>query len=168
MSDVRNKYGDVVYRIEGDRINDVYGNWKFTIVGDRINDTYGNWKYQVRGDYIFDTNGNRLGEKKNLAEILGPPSSPSYDEDIEPVKRELPNTWWGCLFTWVLLFLKLNWGGKIGVILGIIITIAISASGDMPGGNAVIIGVIITVVLGIIGTIIGAITKKKDVDIDDL
>ena len=171
MSDVRNKYGDVVYRIEGDRIYDVYGNWKFTIVGDRINDTYGNWKYQVRGEYIFDTNGNRLGEKKNLAEILGPPSNPgntSSGVDIEPVRRELPDGWWGCLLSLLLLFLKLNWGGKIGVILGVIITIVISASDDMPGGNVVIMGIIITVILGIIGTIIGAIAKRKNADIDDL
>ena len=40
MADIRNKHGDVVYRIEGDRIIDMYGSWKYTIVNDRINDTY--------------------------------------------------------------------------------------------------------------------------------
>jgi hypothetical protein len=80
----------------------------------------------------------------------------------------LPDGLWGCLLSLLLLFLKLNWGGKIGVILGVIITIVISASDDMPGGNVVIMGIIITVIFGIIGTIIGAIAKRKNTDIDDL
>jgi len=43
MSDIRNKYGNVVYRIKGDRIIDTYGNWKYEIRSDRIYDTSGNW-----------------------------------------------------------------------------------------------------------------------------
>ena len=43
MPDLRNEYGGVDWRIEGNRINDVYGNWKYEIRGDRIYDTYGNW-----------------------------------------------------------------------------------------------------------------------------
>ena len=75
MADLRNKYGDVVYRIEGDRINDMYGNWLYTIVGNRINDTYGNWKYNIVNEYLFDTSGNRIGEMKNLADILPSPKN---------------------------------------------------------------------------------------------
>jgi hypothetical protein len=55
MSDIRDQYGNVVYRKEGDRINDVYGNWK----------------YEIRGEWVFDTYGNRVGETKNLSQILG-------------------------------------------------------------------------------------------------
>jgi hypothetical protein len=72
MTDIRNKYGDVVYRIEGDRIIDIYGNWKYEIRGEYIFDTYGNRKFEIRDEWIFDANGNRLGEMKNLVDFLNP------------------------------------------------------------------------------------------------
>ena len=71
MADIRDKSGNVVYRLEGDRIYDIYGNWKYEKRGEYIFDTSGNRKYEIRGEYIFNTSGNRLGERKDLAEILG-------------------------------------------------------------------------------------------------
>lgn len=60
MADIRNSYGEVVARVEGDRVYDIYGNWLYTLVGDRIIDTYGNWKYTISGEYLLDTYGNRV------------------------------------------------------------------------------------------------------------
>jgi len=70
MADIKNKYGELVYRIEGDRINDKYGDWKYTISGDRIIDRYGEWKFNINGDYLYDTSGTRLGELRDLADLL--------------------------------------------------------------------------------------------------
>jgi hypothetical protein len=70
MADIKNRYGELVYRIEGDRIVDKYGDWKYTISGDRIINTYGEWKYNISGDYLYDTSGNRLGELRDLADLL--------------------------------------------------------------------------------------------------
>jgi len=75
MADMRDRYGNVVYRIEGDTISDTYGNRKFIIRGEYIFDTYGTRKYEIRGGDLFDTYGNRLGEMKNLADFLEPPGA---------------------------------------------------------------------------------------------
>jgi hypothetical protein len=94
MADLRDKYGNVVYRIEGDRINDIYGNWK----------------YEIRGEYLFDTYGKRLGEMKDLAELLE--LSSDFNNSNESMsrpqrpKREEP----GSVAEW------------IGLILGFIIS----------------------------------------------
>jgi len=100
MADLRNKYGDVVYRIEGDRINDIYGNWKYEIRGEYIFDTYGNRTYEVRGEWLYDNSGNRLGEMKNLADILPPPkgsSSSSTSSYRDPNPIEKPSGIWAIL-----------------------------------------------------------------------
>jgi len=73
MADLKDKYGRVVYRMEGDRIIDIYGNWKYEIRDEYIFDTYGNRKFEIRGEWLYDTYGNRLGEMKNLVEYLDPP-----------------------------------------------------------------------------------------------
>ena len=168
MADLRNKYGDVVYRIEGDRIIDVYGNWLYTIVGDRINDTYGNWKYNIVGEYLFDTYGNRIGEMKNLADILPNPkasTSSGGSSGSSTPKRHFPkrDESSGCLgwFFAILVFLFLsNWGGRIGVILGIIFTVhTIATDGAADTLNAIFIGLFATFLLGGVGAIIGAIVN---------
>jgi uncharacterized membrane protein YhaH (DUF805 family) len=113
MADLRNKYGEVVYRLEGDRINDIYGNWKFTIVGDRINDTYGNWKYDIRGGDLFDTYGNRIGGMNNLADILPNPkdtnnSGTPGDNNNAPTRksRKKPEgvPWVAYILFWLLFW----------------------------------------------------------------
>ena len=77
---IRDIYGNIVARSQGDRIVDNYGKWlfggdrnrgnriyddngewKYEVRGDRIYDTYGNWVYEIRGDRIYDTSGNWLG-----------------------------------------------------------------------------------------------------------
>jgi len=75
--DIRDKYGNVAYRIIGDYIFDTYGNRKYEIRGDYIFDTYGTRKFEIRGDYIFDTYGTRLGDIINIAEFLEPVNSNS-------------------------------------------------------------------------------------------
>ena len=60
MADIRNSYGDVIARVEGNRVLDIHSNRLYTIEGDRIIDTYGNWKYTLQGDYLMDTYGNRV------------------------------------------------------------------------------------------------------------
>jgi uncharacterized membrane protein YhaH (DUF805 family) len=70
MADLKDKYGNLVYRIEGDRINDTYGNWLYEIRGDDIFDTHGNRLYQIRGDDLYDTYGTRIGEMSDFANIV--------------------------------------------------------------------------------------------------
>jgi len=70
MADIKNRYGELVYRIEGDRILDKYGEWQYNISGDRILDKYGEWKYTINGDYLYDKYGDRLGEMRDLADLL--------------------------------------------------------------------------------------------------
>jgi hypothetical protein len=36
-------------------------------------DTYGSHVYTIRGEYLFDVYGNRVGEVKNLGDILPKP-----------------------------------------------------------------------------------------------
>jgi len=77
MADLKNKYGELVYRWEGDRIIDKYGNLKYEIRDNCIYDTYGNRKIEFRGEWLYDTYGNRLGEKRNLVDYLDPVDTPS-------------------------------------------------------------------------------------------
>jgi len=72
MADLRDKYGNVVLRVEGNDIKDTYGNWLYQIRGEEIYDTSGNRLYQIRGDDLYDTYGNRLGAMDDLADLLGP------------------------------------------------------------------------------------------------
>ena len=71
MSDIKNQYGEVVYRIEGNRINDKYGEWKYEIRDNYIYDRYGARQFEIKGEYLYDTSGSRLGEMKDLAVLLG-------------------------------------------------------------------------------------------------
>ena len=48
-------------RNRGDRIYDENGEWKYEIRNDRIYDVYGNWLFEIRGDRIYDVFGNWLG-----------------------------------------------------------------------------------------------------------
>jgi len=123
MADLRNKYGDVVYRIEGDRIIDTYGNWLYTIVGERINDTYGNWKYNIRGDDLFDTYGNRIGAMNDLADILPSPkdSNNSSSRSSSGQKRNFPKRsessgclgWIVAILAFLVFLLFQTLGGKL-------------------------------------------------------
>jgi len=161
MSDVKDRYGKVVYRITGDRIYDVYGNWKYTIAGDRINDAYGDWKYMIRGDYLYDTYGNRLGEMRNLGELLDSHKEPSGNVIPPPPPPPLPEP--GCLGSMFLILsflFKANWGGRIGIVLGVIFLIVDLTSGISHKDNAVIMGIILIFVFGIVGAGIGAIIKS--------
>jgi len=167
MADICDKYGNLVYRLQGDRINDAYGNWLYTIVGDHINDTYGNWKYAIRGEYLFDTYGNRLGEMKNLAELLENPkasSSSVSSYENSPSRREKPSGCLGWLFFiiggWFAFIFRSNWGGKIGLIIGVVLTIiSFIFGGEMPAGNYLILGIFIPLLLGTIGAAIGGIVR---------
>ena len=99
MSDLRNKYGEVVYRIEENRINDIYGNWKYEIRGEYIFDTFGNRIYEVRDEWLYDNSGNRLGQMKDLADLLPSPkdsgssSSSNYGSGTQQSPKK-PETGW--------------------------------------------------------------------------
>jgi len=133
MADVRDKFGNIVYRIEGDRIIDTYGNWKYEIRGEYIFDTSGNRKYEIRGDYLFDTYGNRLGEMKNLAELLASSddsgSNSSYSSETSSSGKK-PG-FLGMIFGFFIRFFhKLSLGGKIGAITGLVFGIVNSFLGN--------------------------------------
>ncbi|MDR0474445.1 MAG: hypothetical protein LBH43_12330 [Treponema sp.] len=165
MADLRNKYGDVVYRIEGDRIIDIYGNWKYEIRNEYIFDTYGNRKFEIRDEWLFDTNGSCLGEMKNLADFLDPisdsGSSSSSSGNIRHFpKREESSGCLGWIFSILVFLIFSNWGGRIGVIIGgvfSVIMIIQTFSDDLPVGNLFLIVPFALLACGIIGAIIGAI-----------
>jgi len=71
MSDIKNQYGEIVYNLEGNRINDKYGEWKYEIRDNYIYDRYGTRLLEIKGEYLYDTSGSRLGEMKDLAVLLG-------------------------------------------------------------------------------------------------
>ncbi len=169
MADLRNNYGEVVYRIEGDRIIDIYGNWKYEFRGEYIYDTCGNRLYEIKDEYIYDTYGKMLGEVKNLADILPPPSgsnsTSSYGNDI-PSKKTSDGSggfFWGCVLGLMRLIYsiwKANIGGKIGVILGVVFLIITFAADDIPVGNVIFIGPVFILLFGTVGAVIGGIIKK--------
>ena len=165
MADLRNKYGEVVYRIEGDRIIDIYGTWKYEFRDNYIFDTYGNRMFEIRGEWLHDTYGNRIGEMKDIADILPNPkdSSGSTSSDSTPIRKEKPSGclgWLGFIIGgWFTLVFKSNWGGKIGLIVGaVLIILAFIFAGDgMPVGNYLISGIFFPLFVGTIGAVIGAI-----------
>jgi len=164
MADLKDKYGRIVYRMEGDRIIDIYGNWKYEIRGEYIFDTYGNRKFEIRGEWLYDTYGNRLGEMQNLVEYLDPPgdsssssSTPSYS-DSTPSKRSKPSGCLGWLGAYIYLLTR-NWGGRIGLILGVILTILFFVSGENDALNNIFIGILSMLLLGSIGAGIGGIVN---------
>jgi len=164
MADLRNKYGEVVYRIEGDRINDIYGNWKYEIRGEYIFDTYGNRTYEIKGEYLFDNYGNRLGEMKNLADLLPSPkdssNSSSHSGDTHS-SSEKPGCLGMILAFFVKIFIKSSIGGKIGGIAGVVIMIVSTIVGGLPIGNLIFfIPMMLLVGIGI-GTFIGFILRKS-------
>jgi hypothetical protein len=54
----------------GERIDNMSVNNKHSLSGDRIINRYDEWKFNIKGDYLYDTFGNRLGELRDLADLL--------------------------------------------------------------------------------------------------
>lgn len=124
--------------------------------------------------HVYNKNGGKEGEFWTDPQI----SYSGYITDIETDLRSgsgsstasPPNSSFprrddssGCL-GWIfsmLLFLFLsNWGGRIGVILGIVFTIIIIASdGAADLLNGIFVGFFTIFLLGIVGFIIGGIVK---------
>lgn len=72
------------------------------------------------------------------------------------------------MYQWIASFILSNWGGKIGLILGVVGTLLIEFFAIMTGGLdgvlimtllLAVVGPIATLVLGIVGAIIGIIVK---------
>ena len=101
MSDLKNKYGEFVYRIEGDHINDTYGNWLYTVVGDHINDSHGNWLYTIVNEDLFDTHGNKIGAMEDFADIV--PLPKNAESSTTSISGKRPNGYMpvGC-FGWAI------------------------------------------------------------------
>ena len=165
MADFKNKYGEFVYRIEGNQIYDTHGNWLYTIAGDHINDSYGNWCYKIADECLFDTHGNKIGEMKDLADILPLPKSAGSNGVASSIgasiaKSSNPPGCLGMLFGLGFFLFKANWGGRIGMILGLIVTIMTFATGgDKNPLNVIFMGLFSIFFLGIVGALIGAIVK---------
>jgi len=159
MSDIRNMYGDVVFRLESNRIFDIYGNWLYTIVGNRINNTAGQWLYEIRNEYLYDTYGNRVGEMSKLADILPSKNKNISSSGSNTTKKEDS----GCLgmfFGYLFWMVSANWGGRIGVILGIICTIYVIKTEQVPPSNGILVGIIVIFLFGTIGAYSGKRFKK--------
>jgi hypothetical protein len=105
MADLKDKYGNLVYRMEGNRIIDKYGNWKYEIKGEYIFDTNGNREFEIRGEWLHDTYGNRLGEMKNLVDFLDPPGDCSNETtNYQMPERKKPEGFWewaGVIIGWL-------------------------------------------------------------------
>ena len=186
MADIKNKFGELVYRIEGDRIMDVYGNWLYTIVDDRINDTYGNWKYNIRGEDLFDTYGNRIGAMNDLADILPSPreTNTGSSSDHTPRRREkekLEGFWayfWAFVGFLIWPFINLwhhrgytalrsTWWGTLFrmAVFFIVLTLILGGIGIFDGDNtfAQIIAGIIWIGLPMLPITIFSIKRMQDI-----
>jgi len=187
MADLKDRYGNLVYRIREDNcIYDLYGNWKWQIRDNSIYDTYGNWKWQIRDGYIFDTYGNRLCAQENLVDLLKsvdyppedsggtysrPTSSGSSDDGLaEAIGCFAVISFYVTKYAfkaWFFVF-KANWGGKIGTALGIIIGILSSIMSNTRYhdygseiGGTLVLGIVGTIVGAVIGAIVNFIIKMK-------
>jgi hypothetical protein len=127
------------------------------------------------GYFVYDTNGGKVGEFHignrscsgcvTSVDVL---TSSSDSNNRSPSNSSSGNTsnhsdsaegLWGCLgfLTAYFFFLLSNWGGRIGVILGIFFLIAgLIIEGGKPG-NHIFAGVFVTFLFGTIGTLIGKI-----------
>jgi len=56
--DIRDSSGNVLYRIDGNRIYNTHGKWVLEKRGDYIFDSTGNRRYEVQGNRIYDTQGH--------------------------------------------------------------------------------------------------------------
>jgi hypothetical protein len=118
--------------------------------------------------WVYDANKNKVGEfdiqNKTCSgyvddvEALNT-SRAAYEEsgDIAPVGR-VEKDHNGCLV--YLGFILSNWGGRIGVILGILFTIVVvKTENNMPVENLFFTGIVVILVFGTIGAVIGWIIK---------
>ena len=158
MSDIKNQYGEVIYRLEGNRINDKYGEWKYEIRDNYIYDRYGARQFEIKGEYLYDTSGSRLGEVKDLAVLLGDtgesggsggssaPSSGGSSSSRGTSDASSCLGCVGCLGTIGAILLRVNRGGIIGAILGVILSILYSMREGNWIASQLIIGVIYLVI----------------------
>jgi len=176
-NDIKDNYGNRVGMIVGDDIKDNYGNRAGMLSGNDVKDNYGNRVAMIIGSDIKDNYGNRIGypvESASNKEIAAAAlllfnlasssvSSNSPDTDI-PYQDNYNSDKHGCGYIFGFLisifrFLIKSWGGRIGVIIGVIFII-FSYFHSGGGGdilNILFTGILICIVLGLIGAGIGAI-----------
>jgi len=169
--EIRNMYGDIVYRIEANRIYDAYGSCKYEVRGDDLFDASGNMKYGIRDRGLFDALGRKKYEIRD-GYLCDTYENRKYEiRDVRPVATPSgtrpngggePEGCWGCLSLYLGFLLRLNRGGKIGAGIGIAMVIMQFVKGeDMPAGNYIIAIFLFPLIFGIIGSVIGGIIDKK-------
>ena len=181
-TDVKDNYGNRVGYISGNEIRTTNGKKAGINNGNDIRDNYGNRIGYLNGNEIRDTYGNKVGYPVSSASEIEmvaaalllfnlTAETTTSGSTQRTSKREKPS---GCLgwFTfiivgWFMFILKSNWGGKIGLILGVILTIFfIVTGGGADGLNTIFLGIFIILFIGTIGAAIGEIIKfiKRQVD----
>jgi hypothetical protein len=123
--------------------------------------------------HIFDKDGNKVGEidSRNSSysgcvddyDVDNEDDSDSTSSYTDSTPKQKPEGFLGYLGAWIGFILKSNWGGRIGFILGIILTIIVVVSSLSDDNLNFIIfgifGIIIALLLGTIGSAIGGLIK---------
>jgi len=123
--------------------------------------------------HVFDTDGNKVGEfdinnktcsgRVSDFDAPGSSSASSYSDSTSG-QKEMPSGCFGWVFFiiggWFFFIFKSNWGGKIGLIFGVILTIIfIAVGGGADGLNTILLCLFMILILGTVGAGIGALIK---------
>jgi len=144
---INNKSGDRLGWING--LNDIINN-------------YGTKVGEIRSNGVFDIYGNQVGEVNgnNIISLLEEKHNP-------PAPTEKPGLFirFLSLVFRLFRFILSSWGGRIGVIIGVVFAIIYFATAEDPGSAAQ--GLILMVImLGLVGKgidgIINLVRKKKE------
>jgi len=146
---INNKSGDRLGWING--LNDIINN-------------YGTKVGELRNDGVFDVYGNRVGEVNgNIIISLLEAKEEKQNPSAPTEKPGLFVRIIGLVFR-LIRFLLSSWGGRIGVLIGIVLAIRYFATAEDPGSAAQ--GLILMVImLGLVGKgidgIISLVRKKR-------
>ena len=178
-NDVKDTGGNRVGFINGNDIKDSGGNRIGYLNGNDFKDTFGNRVGFINGNDIKDNYGNRVGYAEvsasdiqmcaagllllNLGSDSTNSTTSSYNDSVPT--REKRSGCLGMLGAYFFFLLKANWGGKIGLILGVIVLIILFVAGG-DALNNIFVGLFAILLLGTIGAAIGGIVKfiKRQVD----
>ena len=169
-TDVKNNYGNRVGYISGNEIRTTNGNRAGINNGSYIKDNYGNRVGYINGSEIRDIYGNKVGYPLNIASEIEMAAAALllFDLSAEETsntsrrhlpKREKPQGFSGYSGAYIGFLLR-NWGGRIGLLLGVVFLIILFVTDSGPVGlNALFIGIIVILILGTIGAVIGGIVN---------
>jgi len=155
---VKNYYGEVVLRIEGDRCYDTNNSWIYALKGNQMYNSSGELRFEVRGERVYDTQGNWVYQifqdkpPSYVPESVLPKSpvyepspmppqqpgyapTPSHHQNFNPYANTATQNKHPAV-----LFLQKNWVPVLAIVVAVIIVIGIGimllTGGDNGTGHA--------------------------------